>query len=61
MSSLMLIFGAGYLAVFTVFLLLYLHAYRTRRQGVNGTVMGKRRRKFERAAVQKQSPRPSFR
>ncbi|HEY9502839.1 MAG TPA: TMEM175 family protein [Pyrinomonadaceae bacterium] len=30
MSSLMLIFGAGYLAVFTVFFLLYLHAYRQR-------------------------------
>ena len=30
MAKLMLIFGAGYLAVFTVFVLLYLHAYRKR-------------------------------
>jgi Endosomal/lysosomal potassium channel TMEM175 len=32
MSSLMLIFGAGYVAVFAVFILLYLHAYRKRFQ-----------------------------
>ena len=31
MSSLMLIFGAGYVAVFAVFILLYFHAYRKRR------------------------------
>ena len=31
-GSLMLIFGAGYLAVFGVFVLLYLHAYRKRKQ-----------------------------
>jgi uncharacterized membrane protein len=30
MGTLMLIFGAGYLAVFAVFVLLYLHAYRKR-------------------------------
>ncbi|HXD33397.1 MAG TPA: TMEM175 family protein [Pyrinomonadaceae bacterium] len=32
MVTLMLIFGAGYVAVFAVFFLLYLHAYRKRRQ-----------------------------
>jgi len=32
MAKLMLIFGAGYLAVFTVFVLLYLHAYRKREE-----------------------------
>jgi uncharacterized membrane protein len=31
-GSLMLIFGAGYLAVFGVFVLLYLHAYRKRKE-----------------------------
>ncbi|HEV7859856.1 MAG TPA: TMEM175 family protein [Pyrinomonadaceae bacterium] len=30
MATLMIIFGAGYIAVFTVFVLLYLHAYRQR-------------------------------
>lgn len=32
MGSLMLIFGVGYLAIFLVFVLLYLHAYRLREQ-----------------------------
>lgn len=32
MGTLMLIFGVGYLAIFTVFVLLYLHAYRRRQQ-----------------------------
>jgi len=32
MGTLMLIFGAGYLAVFLVFVLLHLHAYRKRRE-----------------------------
>jgi uncharacterized membrane protein len=32
MGSLMLIFGVGYLAIFSVFVLLYLHAYRRRAQ-----------------------------
>jgi len=32
MGTLMLIFGAGYLAIFAVFVLLYLHAYRRRQQ-----------------------------
>jgi hypothetical protein len=32
MSTLMLIFSAGYVAVFAVFILLYLHAYRKRRE-----------------------------
>jgi uncharacterized membrane protein len=32
MGTLMLIFGVGYLAIFAVFVLLYLHAYRRRQQ-----------------------------
>jgi hypothetical protein len=32
MGSLMLIFGAGYLAIFLVFVLLHLHAYRRREE-----------------------------